>query len=220
MWRCAENRQKINFDFVSPEGDGPDAERIEVLRRNTRQHELRLDSLYASMTPVAIARWNKANKRAWAKNKMWEARDHAVWHELERRKNEVQVNETTLSTPSTAARAAGSVAGSRAQGSTAHAVYSAKFYDDVARIQPEMDEEDSGVVMPSHGDRLIAWRTRAYDRGEIEAVQGAENLIEKRQAKRRAARARKKKRKAELRDCVKQLERDRVVDPPSYNDRS
>ena len=106
MWRCAENGQKIKFDFVSSEGDGSDAERIEVLRRKNQQHELRLDILYASMTPAAIARWNKANKRAGTKNEMWEARDDAVWNELERRKKEVHVHVSTLSTSSVAARAA------------------------------------------------------------------------------------------------------------------
>ncbi len=54
MWRCASNGRKIPFDFKSPEGDGTDAEIIEVPRRN--KHEIRLDNLYASMNPAALTR--------------------------------------------------------------------------------------------------------------------------------------------------------------------
>ncbi len=57
--------------------------------------------------------------------------------------------------PTIAARATSSSAGSSAQGNAARSVYSAKFYDDVARIQREMDEEDAGIVRPSRGDRLV-----------------------------------------------------------------
>ncbi len=63
-------------------------------------------------------------------------------------------------------------------------------------------------------------RTQAYDFSDIEAVQVADKLIEKHQAKRGAARACKKNCKAEIRDYVTQLERERVVDPPSDNDGS
>ncbi len=68
------------------------------------------------------------------------------------------------------------------------------------------------------GDRLTASRTRAYDRGDLDAVQNAENVIGKRQAKRRAARTRKKQRKAALRQHVGRIDRDRIVDPTSGNE--
>ncbi len=60
MWRYASEGGKKDFDFVSPEGDSTDAERIEALRHNNRQHELLLGNLYASMKPVAIACRTKA----------------------------------------------------------------------------------------------------------------------------------------------------------------
>ena len=220
MWRCASNGRKISFDFKSPEGDGTDAEKIKVLRRNNRQHELRLDSLYASMDPPALTRWNKTNKRAGEKVSMREARDEAVWQELERLKNEVRYDVSAMNTQTNLDRAGGSTAGSNAKGNTARAVYSAKFYHDVARIQREMDKEDAGVVKPSHGDLLVASRPRADDRDDLDAFQSAEKLIEKRETKRRAARARKKQRKAELREHVVRIEHDRIVDPPSDNERS
>ncbi len=90
--------------------------------------------------------------------------------ELERRKNEVHEHTAVPITQPTSAGAATSGAGSSAQGNTARAVYSAKFYDDVESIQREMGEEDAGIVKPSLGDRLVASRTRAYDCGDIAAV--------------------------------------------------
>ncbi len=70
------------------------------------------------------------------------------------------------------------------------------------------------------GDFLVACCTGAYDRGNLEAVQGADKLIDKHEAKRRAVRARKKKRKEKLHNYVAQIERDRVTDPPSDIERS
>ncbi len=80
-----------------------------------------------------------------------------------------------------------------------------------------MEKEDAGVVNPSRGDHLVASRTRACDRGDFDVVQSAEKLIEKRQAKRRAVRARKKQSKAELHEHGAQIERDRIVNPSSDN---
>ncbi len=62
MWRYASNGPVQDFKFTSPEGDGVDAKRIEIFRRNNREHELRLDSLHASMNPDARKRWERANK--------------------------------------------------------------------------------------------------------------------------------------------------------------
>ncbi len=167
--------------------------------------------------PAALELWDKAIKKASKNHAMLEESDEAVWQELERREDEMHQH---IPTPARtiAAPAASSFAGSSAEGNTARAVYSAKFYNDVACIHREIDEEDAGIVKPSRRDRLVASRTRAYDRGDIKVVQGADKLIEKRQVKRRPARARKKKRKVELRDYVSQLERNRIADPPSDND--
>ncbi len=70
----------------------------------------------------------------------------------------------------------------------------------MARIQREMDEEEAGIVKTSWGEHLVAIQIRANDRGDIEAVQIAEKRIQKAQTTRRAARARNKRRKAELRN--------------------
>ncbi len=64
---------------------------------------------------------------------MWEAKDDAVWEELECHKDEVHEHILTP-TLGISARAASSSASSSAQDNTARAVYSAKFYDDAGRI--------------------------------------------------------------------------------------
>ncbi len=55
--------------------------------------------------------------------------------ELKRRKNEVREKFSTMNSQTNPARVEGSTAGSSAQGNTARAVYSDKFYHEVARIQ-------------------------------------------------------------------------------------
>ncbi len=61
--------------------------------------------------------------------------DHAVWHELERGRDELHEHVPAVPAPVPSARAISSTTSSSAQGNTARAVYSAKFYDEVARIQ-------------------------------------------------------------------------------------
>ncbi len=220
MWKCASIGRKIPLDFESLKGDGTDAGKIKAPRRNNRQHELRLDSLYVSMNPAAVTRWSKANKRADEKNSMWEARYEAVRQELERCKNELHEHVSIKNTQTNPVRAEDFTAGSSAQGNTARPVHAAKFYQDVARIQRESDKEDAGVVKPLRRDRLVAARTRAYNCVDLDAVQSAKKLIEKRQAKHRADRARKKQREAELLEHATGIEHDRIFDPPSDNGRS
>ena len=144
--RCHEDYATHKFDFKSSEGEGSNADRIMALRHTNSAHDRWLDSTFLKLErdPAAIQRWDKANKRAGKKNAMWKARDDAVWHELERRRDEVHMHTPAPSAPVTSARAASFTAGSSSQGNTARAVYSATFYDDVARIQRELDEEDAG----------------------------------------------------------------------------
>ncbi len=63
----------------------------------------------------------------------------------------------------------------------------------------------------------MASRTRACDRVDFDVVQNAQKIVEKRRAKRRSVRVHKKQRKAELREHGAQIERDRIVNPPSDN---
>ncbi len=159
MWRSASNGPVQDFKFTSPEVVGADAERIEILRRNNREHGLRLDSLHASMNPDARKRWERTSKCANKKFVMWEVRDDAVWNELERRKDEVYEHPPGPIVVNTSAGAVSSASGSSACDNTARAVYSSKFYDAVGRIQHEIDEEDVGIVKPSRGECLLVNRT-------------------------------------------------------------
>ncbi len=83
-----------------------------------------------------------------------------------------------------------------------------------------MDGEDAGIVKTLRKERIIADRKRAYDRGDLEAVQGTDKLIEKCQARRHAARARKKQREAKFLNKLAQIEGDRATDTPSDSERS
>ena len=118
------------------------------------------------------------------------------------------------------ARVASSPSDSSACDNTARAVYSSKFYDEVARIQREMDEEDAGIVKPSRGERPLASQTQAYYHSDYKAVQCVDKLIEKNQVRLRAASACKKQRKADSRNYVAELGKNRTADPPSDKGRS
>ncbi len=67
----------------------------------------------------------------------------------------------TTNTQTYPAPAQGSTAGISSQDIPARAVYPAEFYQNIARILREMDEEDAGVLKPSRGDCLLASRTQA-----------------------------------------------------------
>ncbi len=128
MRRCHENYEVHNFDFSSPEGGGSDADRIVALRQANLAYDRWLHSTMALIErdPAALQRRNKANKRAGKKNAMWEARDDAVWQELERRKDEFHEH-IPIPAPTISPCATSSFAGSSVQGNTRRAVYSANF---------------------------------------------------------------------------------------------
>ena len=78
-------------------------------------------------------------------------------------------------------------------------LYPKQYVVEVARIQKELDAEDYGVAESSRGEKLIAARTNAYERGEMAAVPSVDPSIAKIQATIRAARNRKKTDKTAVR---------------------
>ncbi len=72
MRRCHENYAVHNFNFLSPEGGGSDADCIIALRQTNLAHERWLDSTMTLIErdPATLQRWNKAKKRAGKKNAM------------------------------------------------------------------------------------------------------------------------------------------------------
>ena len=88
--------------------------------------------------------------------------------------------------------------------------------DDVRRIERQLAMEDAGVKKPSVNDKIIAARTRAYDRGDVRGIVSADKSIRKRQAVARAARHHHKARKRALAEYCRDLDkRSQVPDPPS-----
>ena len=80
--------------------------------------------------------------------------------------------------------------------STPVVLYPKLYAIDLARIQKELNAEDYGIAKPSRGEKLIAARANAYERGDMAAVASVDASIAQRLASLRAARNRKKARKA------------------------
>ena len=80
--------------------------------------------------------------------------------------------------------------------------YPAEFAHQVGRIEREMEAEELGVKKPSSNDRLLVARTVAFEKGDMATVEACDKIQERRRASRRDARARKKVRKAALKECV------------------
>lgn len=212
LWRCWSGNPIKPFVFDSLEGDGDEASRISKLREYVDAHVRVVEDLRAKIErdEEANRRWKKANRGSGRLARMLRERDAAVIAELGRRQHE----------PDTTVSASANVTATTEPGPSARALYPATFADDVARIQREMDAEEAGVKKPSRGDRIAASRTCAYEKGDMDTVKRMDQLVEKRQATRRAARRRAKARKAELRNYIQGLERTRASDPPSDHERS
>ena len=76
--------------------------------------------------------------------------------------------------------------------------------------------EEEGIKKPSVGDRLIAIRTRAFERGDVLAVAAADRHIARRQSSSRAARHRAKARKALIKQCHRECRfQNGTLDPAS-----
>ena len=80
--------------------------------------------------------------------------------------------------------------------------YPAEFAHQFHRIEKEMEAEELGVKKPTSNDHLIAARTVAFEKGDMATVEACDKIQERRRASRRAARARKKVRKAALKEYV------------------
>ena len=94
-----------------------------------------------------------------------------------------------------------------------------RMAEDDRRHHRRLDMDEAGIQKPSVNDRIIASRTRAYERGDVLAVSAADRHIAKRQSVRRAARHRAKARKSAIKQCRREYEfQNRIPDPPSDNE--
>ena len=135
-------------------------------------------------SPRSNAAWKKCHKGGGSQRRIFLERDAAVVQELSRREEE----------EAEGARAPPASIGS--ERSAPVVSYPKQYAADVARIQKELDAEDHGIKKPSRGEKLVAARANACERGDREAVESVDASITQRQATRRAVRNRKKARNA------------------------
>ena len=211
LWRCHVDGVKVPFLYDSKEGDNDDDSRIKELRDYIIRHVRVVEDLRAKVerSPRSKAAWKKCNKGGGSRKRMFLEREAAVVHELSRRDRE-EADGARAPEEST-----------RLERSMPVVLYPKQYAADVARVQKEMDAEDHGVVKPSRGEKLVAARTNAYQRGDMATVASVDASIAQRQATRRAARNRKKARKAivaaQMRNYAFQ---NRTPDPLSDDERS
>ena len=211
LWRCHVDCDKFPFLYDSKEGGGEDDARVKELRDYVAQHVRVVEDLRTKVerSPRSKAAWKKCNKGGGSRRRMCLERDAAVVRELSLCKQEETDGARALK------------ASTRVERSAPIVLYPKQYAADVARLQRELDAEDHGIVKPSRGEKLVAARANAYERGELAAVASVDASIAQRQATHRAARHRKKARKA----AVAAQQRDyafknSILDPLSDDERS
>ena len=226
MWRCYADNRVTEFIYDSHEGDGDDASRVRHLRAYVDRHvtaieRLRMDIMRCS---EAKQRWKRANRSGGVLVKKMRERSQAVLNEIiQRESNGTWLDsyaEATTSNPNNSAEAniggVGTVVRAEALVVTREQEKLDRIAEDDRRHHARLDMEEAGIKKPSVGDRLIAQRTRAYERGDALAVSSVDSHIAKRQATRRFARHRAKARKAAIKRCRRDYAmKNRSPDPPS-----
>ena len=155
LWRFHVDCNRVPFLYDSKEGDSGENERIRELRDYIALHVRVVEDLRAKVehSPRSKAAWKKCNKGGGSRRRMFLERDVAVVQELSRREEE----EAEVARAPTAPI--------RSERSTPVVLYPKQYAADVARIQKELDAEDHGIKKPSRGEKLVAARANAYERG-------------------------------------------------------
>ena len=212
LWRCHVDGNRVPFLYDSKEGNGDDNARLQELRHYIAQHVRVVEDLRAKVerSPRSKAAWKKCNKGGGSRKRMFLERDAAVVQELSRREEEEGAEGARAPTASNGAERSAPIV-----------LYPKQYAVDVARIQKELDAEDYGVAKPSRGEKLVAARANAFERGDMAAVASVDATIAQRQANRRAARNRKKARKAAVAAQMRNYAfQNRTPDPISDDERS
>ena len=185
LWCCYVDGVKVPFLYDSKEGDGDDNARIHELGDYIVQHVRVVEDLRAKFERSTRSKsaWKKYNKAGGSRRKMFLEREAAVAQELSRREQEE------------ADAACAPAASTESERSTIVVFYPKQYAVDVARIQKQLDAEDHGVNKPSRGEKFVAARANAFERGDIAAVASVDATIAQLQDTRRAARHRNKARK-------------------------
>ena len=211
LWWCSHvDCDKVPFLYDSKEGDGDDDSRIQELRRYVALHVRVVVDLRAK---VERSHWSKSTskkckKGGGSRRRMFLDRASAVEQELSRREQEelkVHVHRKhriclNVQRPWS---------------------YTRNSAADFARIQRELEADEYGVTKQSRGEKLVAERGNAFERGDMVAVASVDATIAQRQATRRAARHRKKARKAAVAAQMRNYAfQNRTPDPLSDEERS
>jgi len=241
MWRCFAGNKPTEFLYDSTEGDGGETSKMANLNSYIAVHVARVEQLRMELMRNAEAkkRWKKAQRSGGRLVREMRARSVAVVDELSKREHMgllpgavvVTVASTSRATVvpqvtqlpdrdvSPVASATGEVRAVAPPSASLVTLFPAQYAQDVRRIEREIEMEENGFMKPSVGDKLIAARTRAYERGDIDGVASANRQIAKRQNTKRMARQRKKQRKKVIAQCHREYEwRNRKPDPPSDGD--
>ena len=235
LWRCFADNAVTPFklDVAEVEGEGPAHVREANLLDWVKAHECESTSVWNKIrfNEAASRRFKKASRGGGRNQKNLRERDEAVEAELARR-----TGDGTLLTPVPAEKSAPRLADQASSakgegegdnkepaverstpGSSSRIMYPASYAEDIARIQRDIDAEESGVRKPNRNDRLAAARVAAFQRGDMAIVQSLDAQESRRRDAKRRVRQRKKQRKvtrrAELADMVNR-------DPNSDNERS
>ena len=236
LWRCFSNNPVKDYLCAVQEGEGDDASRAARLRTSISLHVERIEVLRAQVLRNAEAkrRWKRASRSSGKLVKEMRARSQAVVTELARRQessgkgvreigniNAEAKIDSAGGASSSVSRAAALSDNNNGAPLTSLPLFPAVYAEDVRRIEREMAMEEAGLSKPSTGEKIIAARTRAWERGDIEGVSAADRRIQKRQSTRRAARHRRKGRKRELNQYCRELDqKNRTPDPPSGDEGS
>ena len=224
LWRCLVDNAVTPFklDITEVEGEGQAHVRESNLLDWIKAHEIEATSVRnrVRVNDAASRRLKKANRGGGQNQRRLRERDDAIAEEIDRR-----TGDGTLMTPVVAEQdKESSEKGTNASAverstpdSSARMMYPASYADDIARIQRDMDAEDSGVRKPNRNDRLAAARAAAFQRGDMAIVKSLDAQEQRRKDAKKRARQRKKQRKvtrrAELAEMVSR-------DPNSDNERS
>jgi len=204
MWRCVSGNPKDVFVYVSPEvGDKTEGENMLLLQDYIDAHVRRGVDLRRQIDGSYRIKeeWMRSNRSGGAQARFFRERDRAVLEELTRR--DVRAEAAALADPTpTIARAV-----------NREPVYPASYVDQLERQVRDRRVRDLGISKPSVLDKVMADRTRAFQRGDLDVVERLDAQMERKREKNRRDRQLRKARKRDFRE-EENARRERN-DPPS-----
>ena len=206
VYRVTANTGRVPFRFElsTAEGTGDDASRIRRLSHYVAVHKKEIGSRmdWIMTDSKRLSRLRKENKGGGKLRRKCIERDAAIDGELATRTvRGTLLQQDGVAATANAANATATAITERSVDALANS-YPAEFANQVRRVSQEMEAEERGVKKPSSNDKLLVARTVAFERGDMATVEACDKIQERRRASKRAARARKKVRKAALKEYI------------------